>query len=174
MPGLLQAENYARAVIRADNPDEDDAKIEQRVQVRMARQTLLTRFTDPPVLHVVLNEAILRRPVGGPTVMARQLERLLEIDGLPTVSIRVVPFPAGLHRGVLSGPFVILRFPLNANGGETEPAIVYVDGLTGALYLDKPHEIDRYDTTFINIWESALDEAASHELITQVIRELGK
>ncbi|MGH3821897.1 MAG: helix-turn-helix domain-containing protein [Pseudonocardiaceae bacterium] len=174
VPGLLQTENYARAVIRANKPDEDEAKIEQRVQVRMARQALLTRFTDPPVLPVVLNEAILRRPVGGDTVMAHQLERLVAAGGLATVSLRVVPFTAGLHRGVMSGPFEILRFPLNANGEETEPPIVYIEGLTGALYLDKPPEVDRYDAVFANIWESALDEAASRELITQVIRELNK
>ncbi|MGH3694753.1 MAG: helix-turn-helix domain-containing protein [Pseudonocardiaceae bacterium] len=174
VPGLLQTEDYARAVLRADNPGEDEAKIEQRVQVRMARQALLTRCTDPPVLPVVLNEAILRRPVGDPTVMAHQLDRLMAAGELPTMSLRVVPFTAGLHRGVMSGPFEILRFPLNANGEETEPPIVYVEGVTGALYLDKPREIDRYDTVFANIWESALDEAASRELITQVTKELNK
>jgi hypothetical protein len=174
VPGLLQTEDYARAVIRADNPGEDDAKIEQKMQVRMARQALLTRFTNPPVLLVVLNEAILRRPVGGDTVMVRQLERLVAAGGLPTVSLRVVPFAAGLHHGAMSGPFVIARFPLNANGEETEPPIVYVEGFTGVLYLDKPHEIDRYDTAFVNIWKSALDEAASQELIIHAIRERGK
>jgi transcriptional regulator with XRE-family HTH domain len=174
VPGLLQTEDYARTVIRADNPGVDDKEIERRVDVRMDRQALLTRVTNPPVLYVALNEAILHRPVGGQKVMARQLERLVEAGRLPTVSVRVMPFGAGLHHGAMSGPFVILRFPLNGNGQETEPPTVYVDGFTGALYLDKPHEIDRYDTAFTNIWESSLDERASEELITQVARELGK
>ncbi len=121
VPGLLQTEDYARTVIRAGDPDLDDAEIEQMVHVRMARQTLLTRVTDPPVLQVVLNEAILHRPVGGEKVMVRQLERLIEAGGLATVSVRVMPFSAGLHHGIMSGPFEILRFPLNGNGQDTEP-----------------------------------------------------
>ncbi|MGH3771098.1 MAG: helix-turn-helix domain-containing protein [Pseudonocardiaceae bacterium] len=174
VPGLLQTEDYARTVIRADKPGVDDAEIERRVHVRIARQALLTRVTDPPVLDVVLNEAILHRPVGGHDVMVNQLERLAKASELPTVSLRVMPFRAGLHYGIMSGPFEILRFPLNGTGQQTEPPTVYVDGFTGDLYLDKPHEIERYDTAFTNIWESSLDEGASQELITQVARELGK
>jgi transcriptional regulator with XRE-family HTH domain len=158
IPGLLQTEDYARAVIRADNPGVDEQEIERRVHVRMARQALLTRVTSPPVLQIVLNEAILHRPIGGEKVM----------------SIRVMPYHAGLHHGVMSGPFVILRFPLNGTGQDTEPPIVYVEVFTGALYLDKPREVDRYDTAFTNIWVSSLDEKASQELIFQVARELGK
>jgi transcriptional regulator with XRE-family HTH domain len=174
IPGLLQTEDYARAVIRADNPGVDEQEIERRVHVRMARQALLTRVTSPPMLQIVLNEAILHRPIGGEKVMMRQLERLVEAAALPTVSIRVMPYHAGLHHGVMSGPFVILRFPLNGTGQDTEPPIVYVEVFTGALYLDKPREVDRYDTAFTNIWLSALDERASQELIYQVARELGK
>jgi transcriptional regulator with XRE-family HTH domain len=174
VPGLLQTEDYARAVIRADNPGLGDTEIEQRVHVRMARQALLSRVTDPPALQVVLNEAILHRPIGGDKVMVRQLERLREVGALPTVSLRVMPFGAGLHHGVMSGPFVILRFPLNGTGQDTEPPTVYVESFTGALYLDKPREVDRYDTAFTNIWVSSLDERASQKLITQVARELGK
>ena len=174
VPGLLQTEDYARTVIRAGHPDMDDTEIERRVSVRMARQTLLTRVTAPPMLDIVLNEAILHRPIGGPTIMVRQLERLVEVGALPTVSVRVLPFAAGLHQGIMSGPFEILRFPLNSNGQDTEPPTVYVEGLTGALYLDKPHEIERYDAAFSNMWESALDEIASQKLITRMVRELGK
>ena len=174
VPGLLQTEDYARTVIRADKPGVDEAEIERRVNVRMARQTLLSRVTAPPVFDIVLNEAILHRPIGDTAVMVRQLERLVEAGALPTVSIRVVPFAAGLHHGILSGPFVILRFPPNSNGQETEPPTVYVDGFTGDLYLDKPREIDRYHEAFTNIQGAALDEGASEELITRVTRELGK
>ncbi len=174
VPGLLQTEDYARTVIRVGDPDLNDAEIEQRVHVRMARQTLLTRVTYPPFLQVVLNEAIVRRPVGGKEMMARQLEQLVETGELPTVSIRVIPFSAGLHHGIMSGPFEILRFPLNSNGQDTEPPIIYVEGFTGALYLDKPREIDHYDTAFTNIWLSSLEERDSRELIIQALKELGK
>ena len=172
VPGLLQTEDYARTLIRAGHPGVDDAEIERRVQVRMARQVLLTRPTAAPTLSMVLNEAVLRRPIGGTSVMVRQLEQLREYSELPTVSLRLVPFSAGLHYSAISGQFVILRFPLNCNGQETEPPTVYVEGFTGSLYLDKPHEIERYTAAFTNTWESALDEAASRKLITQVAREL--
>jgi hypothetical protein len=174
VPGLFQTEDYARAVIRADNPGVDDNEIERRVHVRLARQALLTRVTHPPAFDVVLNEAILHRPVGGEQAARDQLKRLGEVSELPTVSLRVVPFGAGLHHGIMSGPFVMLRFPLNGNGQDTEPPTVYVESFTGALYLDRPHEVARYQTAFTNIWESSLDERASQELITQVTRELGK
>jgi Domain of unknown function (DUF5753) len=84
----------------------------------------------------------------------------------------VVPFRAGLHHGVMSGPFVILRFPLNGDGHESEPATVYVDGFTGALYLDKPREVERYANAFENIWSAALDEPASSGLIHKAAEEL--
>ena len=174
VPGLLQTEDYARTLIQADNPGVDDAEIERRVHVRIARQALLTRVTDPPALDVVINEAILRRPVGGEKVITGQLRRLNETNELPNVSIKVMPFAAGLHRGIMSGPFVILTFPLNGNGQETEPPTVYVESFTGELYLDKSREIDRYTAAFTNIWESSLDETASEQLISRAARELGK
>ena len=172
VPGLLQTEQYARAVITADNPGVDEAEIDRRVHVRIARQALVRRQTAPPELTVVLNEAILRRPVGGSQVMAAQLGSLADSAGLPNVTLRVVPFRAGLHHGVMSGPFVILRFPRNGDGHDSEPATVYVDGFTGALYLDKPREVERYATAFESIWSVALDEPASRELINQAAEEL--
>jgi hypothetical protein len=105
-------------------------------------------------------------------VLAEQLRRLVEVGGLPTVEIRVMPFDAGLHHGVESGPFVKLGFPLNGNGQETEPPTVYVDSFTGALFLDKPREIERYDMAFTNIWQAALNEKDSRSLIEKTAKEL--
>jgi len=174
VPGLLQTEDYARTLIEADNPGFDAEEISRRVHVRMARQPLVHRATAPLQLSVVLNEGILRRPVGGPTVMSAQLARLAEVSERPNVSVRVVPFSAGLHGGMLSGPFVILRFPLNGDGRESEPATVYVDGFTGALYLDKPNEVDRYAQAFDSVWAMALNESQSRTLIRQAAKELAK
>ncbi|SRR6266545_5191582 len=171
VPGLLQTESYAHTLIEADNPGVDAQEIDRRVHVRIARQALITRVTAPPKLDVVLNEAIIRRPVGGPGVMHAQLGRLAEATTLPNVSLRIMPFSAGLHHGIMSGPFVILRFPLNGDGKATEPPTVYVDGFTGALYLDKPSEIQRYEKAFGDIWESSLTEDASRELIHEAARE---
>jgi transcriptional regulator with XRE-family HTH domain len=172
VPGLLQTEQYARALITADNPGVDQEEIDRRVRLRMSRQALIRRQTAPHRLTVVLNEAIVRRPVGGTQVMAAQLDSLAEAAALPNVDLRVVPFSAGLHAGVMSGPFVLLRFPLNGDGRESEPATVYVDGFTGALYLDKPHEVERYADAFENIQDAAIDEPASIELISKVAEEL--
>jgi transcriptional regulator with XRE-family HTH domain len=155
IPGLLQTEDYTRT------------------QVRVARQALLIRPTRPPSLDVVLNEAVLRRPVGGGKVLVSQLLRLIEISALPNVNLRVMPFSVGLHAGMVSGPFVTLRFGVQADGRESEPPTVYVDGFTGALYLDKPAEIERYDVAFREIWKAALDESASIDLIQTTAREFG-
>ena len=128
----------------------------------MARQLLIRRATAPLHLQVALNEGILRRPVGGPQVMAEQPDQLAEVSGLPNVSLRVAPFSAGAHPGVMPGPFVILRFPVNGDGRESEPATVYKDGFTGALYLDKPQEVERYAQAFGSHEELAREGQLDH------------
>ncbi|QKV94709.1 helix-turn-helix domain-containing protein [Streptomyces sp. NA02950] len=167
MPGLLQTEDYARTIIQAHNPDEDPEEIERRVHLRIARQGSITRVTAPPKLEVVLNEGLLHRPIGGRKVMAAQLGHLLEMSKLETVTIKVVPFEAGMHRGVLTGPFIVLRFP-RAGGITSEPPTVYSDGYTGDLYLDKPSEVERYDEAFNDIWDKALTEQASRRLLADM------
>jgi transcriptional regulator with XRE-family HTH domain len=174
VPGLLQNPDYARTLITADNPDLDAEEIERRVQLRIARQRLLTRPTAPPELKVVINEAILRRPVGGGNVLADQLDHLLDIGALPNVTIKVMPFDTGLHYGILSGPFVLLDFPTTSNGQPSEPSTVYRDSFTGALFLDKVHEVVRYDKAFRNIWSVAMNEADSRDFIAEMARELRK
>ena len=171
VPGLLQTEGYARAVISAGHRDAEAEEVSRRVQARLGRQALLTRMTSPLTIGVLLNEAVLRRPVGGPQVMLGQLHHLADAALLPNVSIRVVPFSAGLHRGVLSGPFVILRFPLKSDGQESEPPVVYVDGFTGALYLEQPSEIHRYHDAYADIAATASDEPDSRTLILNAAKD---
>lgn len=171
VPGLLQTAAYAREVIMADQPDLGEAEVTRRMQARLARQALLIRVTAPLSAEVLLGEAVLRRPVGGPQVMAEQLDRLADAALLPNVTIRVVPLRAGLHRGVLSGPFAILRFPVNGDGQESEPPVVYVPGFTGALYLEQPAEIQRYQEVCTGVAAAALDEPASRALIRQAALE---
>jgi transcriptional regulator with XRE-family HTH domain len=172
VPGLLQTEGYARAIIGTEH--EEPGEVDRRVQLRIARQSLLTRVTAAPELSIVLNEAILRRPVGGAAVMSEQIRRLLEASELPNVTLRIMPFTAGLHLGIISGPFEILRFPLNGDGRASEPPTVYVDGFTGDLYLDKAKEIERYEEAFSEIWSASLNEKASQDLLTQASKELDK
>lgn len=171
-PGLLQTEDYARTLIRAHNPGEDEAETERRVQLRLARQKILNRPISPPELRIALRESVLRCPVGGTAVMAGQLDRLAQASELANVTLRVVPFSAGFNLGMLSGSFIVLRFPPANGGAEPEPPTVYSDLFSGALYLDKPHEVARYDQAFAEIWEKSLDDAASRDLILKTAEEL--
>ena len=173
VPGLLQTENYARTLIMAGNPTMRGSR-DRTARSGSSRPASAAHqgHGDRPTVDVVLNES-------GPAPRGRwsrghgcQLQRLVDVDQLPNVSVRVVPFSAGLHYGQVSGPFVILQFPLNGDGRESEPPTVYAEGLTGALYLDRPHEIERYSRTFTNIEDSALDQSASRDLIVQAAREL--
>ncbi|QKW06869.1 helix-turn-helix domain-containing protein [Streptomyces sp. NA04227] len=168
VPGVLQTDGYARDVIRTHLAEISEEELDRRVRLRIARGTLLTRVTDPPTLRVALSESVLRYPVGGPKVMARQLAHLVYVSELPNVTIRVVPFSVGTHPGLMTGPFNLLRFPLNGDGKETEPPTVYSDGYTGGLYLDKPNEVEQYEAAFQGIWEAALDERASQRLLSDV------
>jgi hypothetical protein len=143
IPGLLQTEEYVRAVIRGAQLDETPESMEHRVALRMTRQQLLERSDPPPPrLWVVVDEAALRRPVGDAKVMRAQLERLSEAAALPNVTLQVLPFGAGAHPA-MSGAFSILRF-----ADQDLPDLVYVEHLSGALYLDKREDVDLYLNAF--------------------------
>lgn len=171
-PGLFQTEDYARTLIRADHPSEGDPEIDRYVQLRLGRQTILRRAVDPVVLRVVLRESILLCPVGSPAIMAEQLAHLAKVAELPNVALRVIPFAAGFNPGMMAGPFEILRFPVNGGGLESEPPTVYADIYTGAIYLDKPHEVTRYDQAFEGVWQMSVGEEASKDLLRRAAEKL--
>ena len=137
VPGLLQTQEYARAVINLGRTGTSDLDADQRVTLRMARQQVLHR---PRALRLwaVLDEAVLRRPIGGADVMRGQIEHLITVTKMPNVTIQIVPFGAGGHAAA-GGAFSILRFP-----DEQMPDIVYAEQLTSALHLDKREDVDRY------------------------------
>ncbi|MFD5556708.1 helix-turn-helix domain-containing protein [Streptomyces sp. NPDC127068] len=168
VPGLLQTDEYARAVTLTHHPETAEDELAGRVRLRLERQSILTRPADPTPLRVALSEAVLRTPVGGAEVMARQLAHLVYMSALPHIRVRVVPFVIGAHSGITTGPFVILRFPVRGDGAETEPPTVYADGYTGGLYLDKASEVAQYETAFAGIWSAALDEEATQHLLADV------
>jgi transcriptional regulator with XRE-family HTH domain len=149
IPGLLQTEDYMRAVIRAARPDATEAHVEKRVQARLVRQRLLTDI-DPPRYWAVIDEAVLCRPVGGTQVMHTQLNWLIARATLPHVTIQVLPFQAGAHAG-MEGPFLIFGFPEQA-----DPDVVYVDNTTTGIYLEEPAEILRYTLMFDHLRAAAL------------------
>jgi len=137
VPGLLQTPDYARAVITAGDTDAPAAEIDRRVAMRMARQEVFTRPAAPR-LWAVIDEAALRRPIGGTDVMRAQLQTLMEKVSLDNIIVQVMPFRFGSHAAE-SGAFSILRFP------EPDlPDVVYLEHLTSAIYLDKRHDVDRY------------------------------
>ncbi|WP_407937211.1 helix-turn-helix domain-containing protein [Kineosporia babensis] len=172
VPGLLQTEAYARALIENANPGVEADEIERLVSIRTGRGSLLTRPTARPDFRAVVGETALRSPYGGAAVMVQQLEHLSRMSEHDHVQVRVMPFAAELHSGVHSGPFIAMRFPVNASGRESEPPTIYVESFTGALYLDRPAEVERYDEAWQDIWEKALDGTASVDLIETVRREL--
>jgi len=137
VPGLLQTEDYYRAVIHGAQLDETTESVEDRVALRMARQAVLER-PDAPHLWVVVDEAVLRRPVGSAKVMRAQLERLIEAAALPNLTLQILPFHAGAHPS-MTGAFSVLRF-----ADKELPDVCYVEHLSGALYLDKRDDVDLY------------------------------
>ncbi|WP_117209326.1 helix-turn-helix domain-containing protein [Allorhizocola rhizosphaerae] len=160
VPGLLQTAEYAKAVIRVDYPDDPDL-VSQRVSVRMARQEILTR--DPAAqFWAILDETVLRRPIGGPHVMRRQLMRLVEVSELSMITIQVLPMSVGAHRA-LAGSFVLLEFP-NA----TEHPLVYCEGMTGGVFRSKPDEVSRYRDSFESLRAASMDPQCSVEFIAAV------
>jgi hypothetical protein len=161
VPGLLQTDDYMRAVVRGAHLDESSEELGRRVRLRMARQTLLTR-EHPPRLWAVVDEAALRRPVGGPGVMKGQLERLLDATELPNVTLQVLPLDTGAHPAMV-GSFSVLRFP-----DQELPDVVYLEHLTGASYLNKPDEVDQY----LHVMESICVRAAAPDQTVELLNRL--
>ncbi|WP_197523013.1 helix-turn-helix domain-containing protein [Actinokineospora pegani] len=174
VPGLLQTERYARAIMGGGKRGAAPEEINRRVQIRMARKALYTRSTRPVDLQIVLSETILKRPIGGPEVMVEQLRELITVGSRANVTIRVVPFRAGLNLGVLSGSFVLLEFPTTSKGQPSEPTTVYADGYTGSLFLDKPAEVERHELAFADLWEHCLSQTDSLTYIEAAAREMDR
>jgi hypothetical protein len=161
VPGLLQTPEYARAVTRAAVGAVDEERLDTLVEVRLARQDVLR--SDPPLaLSAVLDEAVLRREVGGPEVMARQLERLVEAARLPQVRLQVLPFSAGAHIGI-TGPFVIFSFP-----STSDLDVVVLDHLTSSLYLERKEDLQAYTEAFDTLRIHALSPEDSLDYIAAI------
>jgi transcriptional regulator with XRE-family HTH domain len=165
VPGLFQTTAYARAVLHASVPNMRPEEVERKVELRMARQPMLTQ-DDPPAVWAVLDEAAMRRPVGERGVMSEQLHHLGEAAALPTVTVQVVPFTAGEHAG-LSGAFTILGFPEPA-----DPDVVYIEHATGDLYLERTEEIQQYTLLFDHLRAAALAPADSAAFLATLLKDL--
>ncbi|MBB6472235.1 helix-turn-helix domain-containing protein [Sphaerisporangium rubeum] len=166
VPGLLQVEDYARSVIRNTLVISPPGEVERRIKVRMTRRELLSR-TVPLKLWVILDEAALRRVVGNPAVMNAQLKHILAAAEAPNVTIQVLPFTAGAHSAT-SGAFSIMEFP-----DQADTDVVYLDNLTGSLYVEKEVDVYRYTLAFDHLRAKALDPDESGRLIAELAHSYG-
>lgn len=161
VPGLLQTPDYSRTVLRVVQPRATAEEIEQQAQARMDRQAIFGR-EHPPQFWAVLDEAVIRRPVGGLEVMAAQLDRLVALP--PQAVVQVVPFDRGAHAG-MDGVIWQLTF-------EDGDSIIYTENFEYAMYLDRPHDIAAYSLRLDHLRALALPPEDSRELLAQAAKEL--
>jgi transcriptional regulator with XRE-family HTH domain len=165
IPGLLQIEEYARAVVCGGPQKLGSSEVQGRVEVRMTRQNLLARENRPQV-WIILDESVIRRTVGGSQVMRKQLERLVSVSEEGRAVVQVIPYSADPHPG-LEGPFVILGF-----ADQAEPGLAYLETLGGNLYVDKTEEVDLYTAAFDHLSAVALSPDDTRVMLRAVADDL--
>jgi transcriptional regulator with XRE-family HTH domain len=163
VPGLLQTSDYMRAVMRGAQLGQSPEETERRVALRLARQALLSR-PDAPLLWAVVDEAALRRPVGGREVMRAQLERLVDATRLPNVTLQVLSYAAGAHPAMV-GAFSVLRF-----ADQELPDVVYLEHLTNAVYLDKREDVEQY----LHVMETVSVRAEPPDKTAELLHKIQK
>ncbi|GDY32880.1 helix-turn-helix domain-containing protein [Gandjariella thermophila] len=164
VPGLLQIEEYARAIASHGRPESESDEVDRRVALRMRRQGVISR-PNPLRLWAVIDESVVHRPIGGRPVLRKQIEHLLEITGQPNVTLQVLPYE--LSGYAAEGAFSVLRF------AEPElPDLVYIEHLGGALYLDKPEEIELYSAVVDRLAVDALTPAQTRQRLSKLRAEL--
>ena len=165
VPGLLQTADYARAVVRLGQPGAAPEEIERRISLRLGRQELLTK-PGGPRLWAIVDEAALRRPIGGKEVMRAQLVQLIEATNEPQVTLQVMPFRSGGHAAE-AGAFTIMRFP------EADlPDVVYLEQLTSALYLDKRDDVEKYTEVMERLSVESESPERSVEILSGMLEEV--
>jgi hypothetical protein len=164
VPGLLQTEDYARAITASSFPSAPPDYTERRVALRLARQDLLLR-PDPPEYWVLLEETVLRRPIGGRAVMRGQVGHLIDIAGRPDVTVQVLPFAAGWHPAMY-GMFNVFRF-----ADQALPDVVYSEALTSACYLNKPSETAAYAQALDRMCAQAATPGQTVTILREIMKE---
>jgi transcriptional regulator with XRE-family HTH domain len=167
VPGLLQTDGYARALLEIARPGVSDAELDRRVRVRASRRSLLIA-NEPIDFWVVLDEAVLRRPVGGPQVMRQQLEHLVSMAVRPNVRLQILPFAAGPHPA-MDGTFAMLRYEDSASQN-----CVFTANAVGGLILEKDDDLQRYAFIFDHLQSLALDPDDSIAMIASFGRGVGR
>lgn len=168
IPGLFQTPAYAKAVIRAGEPEPPDAEVARRIELRMTRQDVLTRQPNPPAVWSVLDESVLYRPAGASQVLLEQLDHLVKLLELPTLTLQILPLEIGVHAGK-EGTFTILTFPPELVG---DPGIGYVESRIRGTYYEDPAEIMTYRNTLRRIQVQARTPEETRALLIRRIEEL--
>ena len=164
VPGLLQTEAYARAMLRAGRPGDSDAEIDKHVAARMTRQGIWEREAPcPPLLSVILGEAVLRQRVGNNSIMRDQLGRLTQAADNPRITMQVMPFATAAHPGML-GPFVVASF-------DDGPDAAYLDNALNGQVTERRKEVSRVSLLYDTLRSEALSPRASQDLISKVMQE---
>jgi hypothetical protein len=164
MPGLLQTPDYARAILNAFVPRRTPEEIERLIEGRIARQRRVLSAENPPQFRAILEPSVLHRIVGGRAIMHGQLQRLLEASELPNVTVKVVPFEAGALPNAIN-KFIILSFATLAL-----PDVVYIEGLTGELYIERKEDTDAYNAAFQALERLAASPDETRGIITAILR----
>ncbi len=174
IPGLLQTQDYARAVLLAGNRTPKTTDLEEKLAIRVQRQHLLD-VDDPPEVRVVIDEGAMHREIGGPKVLREQLEHLMTVAERPSVTIQVLPYGSGAHPG-LDGPFTIIDFPPPPAGypDTIQPRLIYIESMMNAWYLEKPEEIIAYGSAWDALCCLAHTPADSVALLRTIADDLSK
>ncbi|EFL22041.1 MULTISPECIES: helix-turn-helix domain-containing protein [Streptomyces] len=165
IPGLLQTEDYSRAVLRAGMPHAPETEIERNVALRLERQALLRR-PDPPMLWVVMDETVLRRPIGGSETMRAQIGRLIEVADSPQIRLQVMPFDAGPHPAMY-GPFHIFRFPI-----PELPDIAYTETLVSGSYFDQRDDVSAFLEALDRMCAQAAPAQTTQAILSGIRKEI--
>ncbi|MBL3669358.1 helix-turn-helix domain-containing protein [Streptomyces sp. M2CJ-2] len=166
--GLLQTRAYAEAIVQGGSPESSDQENDKRVEVRLRRQGRITADKDPLRLWVVLDEASLHRVVGSRQVMREQLEHVMELSQLPHITVQVLPFEVGAHSGI-NGQYSILEF-----ADAADSSVVYIEGVTSDLYLEKPHDVQKYTVMYEHLRAQSLNVEQSRRLVERVAKEYAR
>ncbi|WP_433532900.1 helix-turn-helix domain-containing protein [Micromonospora sp. CA-263727] len=170
VPGLLQTADYAAAIFNS-KPERTSQEVAQKVALRLERQKLLARRRPAaPDFETIIDEAVIRRPIGDPDAWRTQLAHLANVNRTGNVNVRILPLAVGPHSASVAGAFILLDFP-RVGTRPAEPSTVYSESLTGSLYLDKPGEMEAYENAWAALWGLALDDRASEDLVRNVIKE---
>ncbi|MFK4224087.1 helix-turn-helix domain-containing protein [Streptomyces sp. NPDC019890] len=168
VPGLLQTQRYAEALIAGALPESGSSDVEKRVSVRLRRQERIKEAEHPLRLWAVIDEAALHRLVGDKQLMREQLEHLVELSQLPHVTVQVLPFDMGAHPGIL-GQYAILEFP-----DASDSSVVYIEGVTSDLYLEKANDVQRYSVMYEHLRAQALNVDQTRQFIADIAKEYAR